>query len=95
MGWLLLKQKQYQAAEKELKQAVDLDENFKEKLIGEHMAYCLLEDVMEEKKEKKEQVRWKKMCLEKARPETIYQYKWLIETKKDLAGDIITTGVVN
>jgi hypothetical protein len=59
------------------------------------MAYCLLEDVMEEKKEKKEQVRWRKMCLENARPETIDQYKWLIETKKDLAGDIITTGVVN
>jgi hypothetical protein len=45
--------------------------------------------------EKKEQVRWRKMCLEKARPETIAQYKWLIETKKDLAGNIITTGVVN
>jgi hypothetical protein len=59
------------------------------------MAYCLLEDVMEEKKNKKEQLRWRKMCVEKADPDTIDQYKWLIETKKYLAGDIITAGVVN
>ena len=82
LGWLLLKLKKYPAAEKELKQAVYLDEFLKEKQIGGHMAYCLLEDVMEEKKEKKEQLRWRKMCLEKASPETIEQYKWLIETKK-------------
>jgi hypothetical protein len=94
LGWLLLKLKKYPAAEKELKQAVYLDENFQKKQLGQHMAYCLLEDVREEKKEKKEQVRWRKMGFEKARPKTIDQYKWLIETKKYLAGDIITTGVV-
>jgi hypothetical protein len=59
------------------------------------MVYCLLEEIMEEKKDKKEQLRWKKMCLEKARPETIDQYKWFIETKNYLASDIIKTGVVN
>ena len=60
------------------------------------MAYCLLEDVLEDKKDIKEQLRWKNMCLTYARPETLDQYKWFIETKKqDIAGDIDTTGVVN
>lgn len=94
LGWLLLKLKKYPEAEKELQQAVYLDENFKGKQLGGHMACCLLEDVVEDKKDKKEQLRWRKMCVEKASSETIDQYKWLIETKKDLAGDIITTGVV-
>ena len=95
LGWLLSNLKKYRAAEEELQKAVDLDENVKEKPLGGGMVYCLLEEVMEETKDKKEQLRWKKMCLEKARPETLDQYKWFIETKNDLASDIITTGVVN
>src|SRR6476620_7338478 len=95
LGWLLLKLKKYPAAEKELKQAVYLEEKIKVKQLGGGMAYCLLEDVMEEKKDKKEQLRWRKMCLDKAQPQTMDQYKWLIETKKDLAGDITATREVN
>jgi hypothetical protein len=56
----------------------------------------LLEDVLEEqkdKKDKKKQSYFRQMCLENAHPETIDQYKWLIETKKNLAGDITTTRV--
>lgn len=99
LGWLLLERKQYQAAEKELRQAVAIDESIKEKHIGGGMAYCLLEDVLEDKKDKKdikEQLRWKKMCLTNARPETIDQYKWFIETgKQNIADSVDTTGVVN
>jgi Tfp pilus assembly protein PilF len=96
LGWVLLQQKQYQAAEKELKQAVAFDEAIKEKQLGGGMAYCLLEDVLEEKKDIKEQLRWRKMCLTYARPETIDQYKWFIETgKQNIADAVDTTGVVN
>jgi tetratricopeptide (TPR) repeat protein len=96
LGWVLLKQKQYQAAEKELRQAVAIDQAIKEKQLGGGMAYCLLEDVLEAKKDRKEQLRWKNMCLTYARPETIDQYKWFIESgKQDIAGDIDTTGVVD
>ncbi len=36
------------------------------------------------------------MCLTYARPETVDQYKWFIETgKQDLADQIDTTGVVS
>jgi hypothetical protein len=60
------------------------------------MAYCLLEDVLENKKDIKEQLRWKNMCLTYARPETIDEYKWFIETGKlDTADRIDTRGVVN
>ena len=36
------------------------------------------------------------MCLTYARPETLHQYKWFIETgKQALADQIDTTGVVS
>jgi tetratricopeptide (TPR) repeat protein len=96
LGWVLLKQKQYQAAEKELRQAVAIDQAIEGKELGGGMAYCLLEDVLENKKDIKEQLRWKNMCLTYARPETIDEYKWFIETgKQDTADRIDTTGVVN
>lgn len=96
LGWVLLQNKQYQAAEKELREAVATDKAIPGKQLGGGMAYCLLEDVMEEKKDIKEQLRWKKECVTYARPETIEQYKWFIETgKQDIAGDIDTRGVVN
>lgn len=96
LGWVLLKQKQYQEAEKELRQAVAIDQAIEGKQIGGGMAYCLLEDVMEEEKDRKEQLRWRKMCVDYARPETLEQYKWFIETKKqNIADRIDTRGVVN
>src|SRR4028118_1422087 len=63
LGLVLFKQKQYQAAEKELLQAVAIDQAIEGKELGGGMAYCLLEDVLEEKKDLKEQLRWKNMCL--------------------------------
>jgi tetratricopeptide (TPR) repeat protein len=96
LGWVLLKHKQYQAAEKELRQAVAIDQAIEGKELGGGMAYCLLEDVLEKKKDIKEQLHWKNMCLTYARPETIDEYKWFIETGKlDTADRIDTTGVVN
>ena len=96
LGWVLLKHKQYQAAEKELRQAVAIDQAIEGKELGGGMAYCLLEDVLENKKDIKEQLHWKNMCLTYARPETIDEYKWFIETGKlDTADRIDTTGVVN
>jgi tetratricopeptide (TPR) repeat protein len=47
LGWLLLKKKQYQATEKELRQAVAMDQEIEGKEIGGGMAYCLLEEVLE------------------------------------------------
>jgi hypothetical protein len=63
------------------------------------MAYCLLEDVLEEKKDKKDkkkQLHFREMCLKNPRPETIDQYKWLLDSRQlDGAKGIKTTGVVN
>ena len=96
MGLVLLNKKQYQAAERELRQAVAIDQAIEGKELGGGIAYCLLEDVLEEKKDIKEQLRWKNICLTYARLETLDQYKWFIETgKQDLADQIDTTGVVN
>jgi tetratricopeptide (TPR) repeat protein len=99
LGWVLSKQKQYPEAEKKLQVAVAIYEVIQEKPLGGGMAYCLLEDVLEDKKDKKDKKKqsyFRKMCFAHARPETIEQYKWLLETRKeDRAKDIKTTGVVN
>jgi Tfp pilus assembly protein PilF len=50
LGWVLLEQKHYQEAEKELRQAVAIDEKIPEKQLGGGMAYCLLQEVMEGRK---------------------------------------------
>lgn len=97
LGWVLLEQKNYQMAEKELRVAVKLDQNIPEKQIGGGMAYCLLEDILEEKENAtKERSHWREMCLTYARPETLNEYKWFIETQKhELADTVDTTGIVN
>ena len=105
LGWVLLEQKRYKEAEKELRLAVALDEKIPEKQLGGGMAYCLLPEAMEgiklQTKEKlpaddeKEKSDWEKQCMSKARPETIDQYKWFIEKKREIIEYIETTGVVD
>ena len=106
LGWVLLEQKLYEEAEKELRKAVAIDEKIPEKQLGGGMAYCLLPEAMEGRKpqtneklpadDEKEKSDWEKKCRIKARPETIDQYKWFIEKKKqDMVEYIDTSGVVN
>lgn len=110
LGWVLLEQKLYDEAEKELRKAVDLDEKIIEQQLGGGMAYCLLAEVrkkvMEGRKDKtndkqraddeKNKLDWEKKCMSKARPETLAQYKWFIDKgKRDMAENINTSGVVD
>jgi hypothetical protein len=46
LGWVLLEQKCYKEAEKELRLAVALDEKIPEKQLGGGMAYCLLPEAI-------------------------------------------------
>jgi tetratricopeptide (TPR) repeat protein len=74
LGWVLLEQKLYEEAEKELRKAVALDEKIPEKQLGGGMAYCLLPKVMEGRKAKtneklpaddeKEKSDWEKQVYE-------------------------------
>jgi len=110
LGWVLLEQKRYKEAEKELRLAVALDEKIIEKQLGGGMAYCLLAEVrkkvMEGRKDKtnekqrpddeKEKSDWEKKCMSKARPETLDQYKWFFDKKKrEMVEYIDTSGVVD
>ena len=107
MGWVLLEQKLYEEAEKKLRKAVDKDEKIPAKQfgVGVGMAYCLLPEAMEGIKlqtnkklladDEKEKSDWEKQCMSKARPETIDQYKWFIEKKREIIEYIETTGVVD
>jgi hypothetical protein len=52
LGWVLLEQKLYEEAEKELRKAVDKDEKIPAKQfgVGVGMAYCLLPEAMKGRK---------------------------------------------
>jgi tetratricopeptide (TPR) repeat protein len=83
VGWALLMQEKYETAEKFLLKAIAFDREIKEKQTGGGMAYCFLAQIYttQEKKEKAEPF-WSD-CIEYARPETIHEYKWLLDVKQD------------
>lgn len=59
------------------------------------MAYCFLAKVWELKQQKtKAQQQWE-ACVKFARPETIYEYKWLVdEAQKEVVTKLDTTSVL-
>ncbi|MEG4066585.1 tetratricopeptide repeat protein [Microcoleus sp. Pol11C2] len=96
LGWVLLKQKQNQEAEKELKKAISFDKKVIKNQIGGGMAYCFLAAILENKLDTKEESDLKQKCLQHGRPEMLAQYQWFIENgKKDIADLINTKGVVD
>ncbi len=94
LGWALFDQKQYDEAIKALNTAIELDQKIPGKQIGGGMAYCLLAKTLElkEEKEKAEQ-NWIN-CRQSARPETIKEFQWLVEKKRDVVPSVDTTSVI-
>ncbi len=96
LGWTLLKQKKYDAAERYLKTAITLDESITMNQIGGGMAYCFLGMVYEQQgKLAQARSNWSN-CVQKARPETIHEYRWFSEVNKnDIAACINTSKIVS
>lgn len=81
-GWAMLMQKKYTRAEKMLLKAVQLDESIPHEQTGGGMAYCFLAETYDRQgKTKRAKKHWHN-CMNKARPETILEYKWLINKKR-------------
>ena len=101
LGWATLEQKKYDTAEYFLKKAIHLDESLQEVQAGSGMAYCFLAGVYDQKDMYQQQSQYQKyahknwmQCLRKAHPETIYEYKWLLDVKKDMFASCIDTSFV-
>jgi tetratricopeptide (TPR) repeat protein len=90
-GWALLMQKKYSEAEKMLTKAVDLDESIPGNQTGGGMAYCFLAETYDQLGKKTLANKNWINCLEKARPETIIEYKWLINKKQGAFVNCIDT----
>jgi Tfp pilus assembly protein PilF len=91
LGWALLVQKKYKDAEKYLKNVVELEQKITGHPRNEGMAYCFLAQAYTEKKEHdKAHKLWKK-CINHARPETIYEYRWFMMVDKDEIASCIDT----
>lgn len=94
LGWALLAQKKYAQAEQELEAAIALDESIPEKQIGGGMAFCFLAESLTEQGNISEAEQYWLQCLDRARPETVAEYRWFINIgQRDLATCLDTSGM--
>jgi tetratricopeptide (TPR) repeat protein len=94
LGWATLKQKKYSVAEYFLKKAIYLDESLQEVQEGGGMAYCFLANLHEQQGHYEAANKNWMQCLRKAHPETLGEYQWLLEVKKDMYASCIDTSFV-
>lgn len=94
LGWALMNQEKYDDAQEYLETAITIDKSITEDQIGGGMAYCFLAYVLE-KQELFDAARtqWGQ-CVARARPETIHEYKWFANVKKDRLAVCINTGKI-
>jgi len=83
VGWSALEQEKYEAAEKFLLRAVKLDREIEGNQTGGGMAYCFLAQVYTAQKKHENADPFWRECIEHARPETIHEYKWMLDVKQD------------
>lgn len=95
LGWVLLEQKRYPEAEKELKRAIELDDRIEGYQIGGAMADCMLAEVYQAQGDAENaKIKWQD-CQEQARPETLDEYLWFLEIgQRQLADCIDTSSIV-
>ncbi len=103
LGWSYLKQKRYDAALNELEQAVDFDKQIPEGNLGKGMANCfkaetyaaLVKDAAENQASEyqtKSQKQWD-LCLQYGKPETLSEYREVIQLNPKVARQLNTRGI--
>ncbi|MFB2938854.1 tetratricopeptide repeat protein [Aerosakkonemataceae cyanobacterium BLCC-F154] len=95
LGWALFDQKQYDTAIPVLNKAIELEQKIGSTDVGSGMAYCILAETLEFKNEKEKAAQHWNNCRQKARPETIKEYQWLLDPgNRNVAPFVDTTSVV-
>ena len=96
LGWALLEQNRYDEAAVELELAIKLNRSIPDEPIGGGMAYCFLAHVITLQADiSRAQDLWT-LCRQQARPETLYEYKWVIDAGyPQLANCIDTSSIVS
>ncbi|MGA9379988.1 MAG: tetratricopeptide repeat protein [Phormidium sp.] len=95
LGWALFDQKQYDLAIPELNKSIELEERLGSNDVGSGMAYCILAEILEMKNQKENAAQQWNNCRQKARPETIKEYQWLLDPgNRNVAPFVDTTSVV-
>ncbi|MEB3279691.1 MAG: tetratricopeptide repeat protein [Lyngbya sp.] len=95
LAWAFLQQEKYTEAEQKLKAAIQLDQQIPEKQIGGGMAYCLLGKALTVQNNQQAAQQQFQLCQKYARPETVDEYKWLIENgQENLAEQVDTTSIM-
>ncbi|WP_413162980.1 tetratricopeptide repeat protein [Capilliphycus salinus ALCB114379] len=96
LGWAFLQQEKYTEAEQKLKAAIQLDKQITQQQIGGGMAYCLLGKAFTVQNNQQAAQQQFQLCQKYARPETVDEYKWLIENgQENLAEQVDTTSIMS
>lgn len=96
LGWALLQQKRYAEAKAELEKALVRDAQIVGKQIGGGMEACFLAQAYEQQGDPKNALAQWTLCRERARPETINEYKWFLSVGQgQLANCIDTSAIVS
>ncbi|MEQ9550024.1 MAG: tetratricopeptide repeat protein [Coleofasciculus sp. G3-WIS-01] len=96
LGWSLIEQGKIADAKHHFEKAIKIDESFPEAPPGTGMGYCMQSFVHASQQQPAQSFQQLDLCLQKARPETIQEYEWLVENlPKGVAQRIDTSGLVN
>ena len=95
LGWALIAQQRYAEAEIELERALVKDDEIQGKQIGGGMEACFLAYANAKQGHAQRALERWRLCRERARPETINEYKWFLSIGQHrLANCIDTSSVV-
>ncbi len=96
LGWALMDQKRYVEAKAELEKASVRDAQIPGKEIGGGMEACFLAQVYDQQGDVQRALPNWRQCRERARPETINEYKWFLSVgQPQLASCIDTSSIVS
>ncbi len=94
LGWALLEQKKYPEAESALKKAIEFDNQTPELQLGSAISECLLAKLYKIQGDKQQRQMNLRECRMLARPETLNEYKRLVQDEGIMADCIDTTLIV-
>lgn len=94
LGWLRWWQRDYTGAEGILRLAIAEDASFPQEQLGTGLSHCLLAQIQRERGLEAAAQELYRICLQKARPETLPEYQWFFQVGQGRMATCIDTSAV-
>jgi tetratricopeptide (TPR) repeat protein len=95
LGWTYLERANYPKAEEYLNQAIALDKQLPNDTFGKGVANCLQARVYDLQKKPVQAANQWKICVDFALPETLHEYRTIVQMNPEIARKINTKGIFN